>query len=131
MIRSENNMAKKTDKLKDYITSIDSRSGNEGLLKMSLGVAVFMWIHRLKGQPWEHIQERMGICSQHIAEKGDRILFKTEGTAEAFNHLAEGIACLSFAPGGVTCFGQHWEAKHPDLQGTNESENDNDTNQNV
>lgn len=31
-------------------------------------------------------------------------------TADAFNHLAEGIACLAFAPGGVRLFGSHWEA---------------------
>ncbi|MEK6609189.1 MAG: hypothetical protein AABZ30_16140 [Myxococcota bacterium] len=35
--------------------------------------------------------------------------------ADLFNRTAKAIAVLSFAPGGVTVFGQHWEAQHPDL----------------
>jgi hypothetical protein len=31
------------------------------------------------------------------------------GTAEAFNHLAEGVALGAFQPGGITIFGHHWE----------------------
>jgi len=52
-----------------------------------------------------------------IAEHGDDILFRSKrkgATASAFNALAEGIAILSFAPGGVKVFGGHWETKSLD-----------------
>lgn len=83
------------------------------LLTSTLQLAVPMWIDRLRGNPWEAIQERAKVCSQHIAEHGDLILFKGKKkgeSAEAFNRLAEGIACLAFCPGGVKLFGSHWEA---------------------
>jgi hypothetical protein len=35
-------------------------------------------------------------------------------TAKVFNALAESIGVLSFAPGGVTAFGNHWESWHPE-----------------
>jgi hypothetical protein len=39
-------------------------------------------------------------------------LYRVPGeSAKAFNALARGIAALSFAPGGVTTFGMHFEAK--------------------
>ena len=82
------------------------------LLSSTLQLAVPLWIDQLRRYPWEHIEERAKVCSQYIAEKGDIILFKSKKkgeTAKAFNHLAEGIACLSFVPGGVKIFGGHWE----------------------
>jgi hypothetical protein len=87
------------------------------LLTMTLQLAVPLWIERLRGASWDYISERAKVCAQVVAEKGDIILFrsKTKGeTANAFNRLAEGIACLSFVPGGVTVFGQHWEATMDD-----------------
>ncbi len=85
------------------------------LLQMTLSVAVPMWIERLKSKPWSHIVVRSQACAQVVAEKGDVIQFKSAKkgeTANAVNHLAEGVACLAFVPGGVTIFGQHFEAKH-------------------
>ncbi|GHO76476.1 hypothetical protein KSD_42470 [Ktedonobacter sp. SOSP1-85] len=49
-----------------------------------------------------------------LASKGDRLLFGSQGrgeTAKLFNHVAQALAVLSFAPGGVTCFGQHFDAQ--------------------
>ena len=83
------------------------------LLSSTLQLAVPLWIDQLRRQPWEYIQQRAEVCSQVVAEKGDIILFKSEKkgeTAKAFNHLAEGLACLAFVPGGVKIFGGHWEA---------------------
>ncbi len=83
------------------------------LLTCTLQLAVPLWIERLRGRPWEHIQQRAKVCSDTVAHRGDVILYrgkKRGESAEAFNALAEGIACLSFAPGGVKVFGQHWEA---------------------
>lgn len=51
-----------------------------------------------------------------IASHGDNILFRSKKsgeTAKAFNALAEALAFLSFAPGGVKLFGCHWESHHP------------------
>lgn len=83
------------------------------LLVTTLQLAVPLWIEELRHQSWEHILARAKVCSQVVAEKGDVILFKSKKkgeSAEAFNRLAEGIACLSFCPGGVKIWGEHWEA---------------------
>lgn len=85
----------------------------QALLATTLQLAVPLWIERLRERPWEYVQQRAKECSQHIAGHGDNLLFRAKKkgqSAEAFNRLAEGIACLSFCPGGVKIFGQHWEA---------------------
>ena len=73
-----------------------------------------MWIDKLRHQPMDYILERAQVCGQVIAEKGDVLQFRSKkrgASAEAFNRLAEGLACLSFSPGGVTFLGVTWEAK--------------------
>jgi hypothetical protein len=87
---------------------------NKSLLKSSLCLAVPLWIDQLKGTSWNHIRQRANECGHVVGEQGDNILFKSKKkgeSAKAFNALAEGIACLSFTPGGVTLFGMHWESK--------------------
>lgn len=84
------------------------------LLSVTLSAAVPLWIERLRRKPWKYIMERAAFCGQVVAEKGDIIQFKSKKKGEtenAFNHLAEGLACLAFAPGGVRAFGLHFEAK--------------------
>lgn len=97
-------------------------SHQEALLKSSLPMAVMLNILNFKNRPWSELQEIATYASQYVAEKGDNILFKSQkkgDTAKAFNELAKGVAVLAFAPGGVTIFGQHYEATHPDsLTGT-------------
>lgn len=86
-------------------------------LKSILPAAVPLWIHEFKGLPWSEVQAIATESSQFIAEHGDNILFrgpKKGDTANAFNHLARGIAVLAFAPGGVTTMGMHFEAIHPE-----------------
>ncbi|EFH84831.1 hypothetical protein [Ktedonobacter racemifer] len=49
-----------------------------------------------------------------LASKGDVLLFGSQvrgETAKLFNHVAQALAILSFAPGGMTCFGQHFDAQ--------------------
>jgi hypothetical protein len=90
-----------------------------GLLPIALSAAVPLWVLRLQREPWTDIQKRLPALSQHLAEKGDVILFRSEKpgeTAAAFNAMAEAIAALSFVPDGVTTFGQHYESHHPDLE---------------
>lgn len=65
------------------------------LLAIALSAAVPLWIEELKKRPGADVLERAKICGQHIAE---------------------GIACLAFAPGGVRLLGMHFEAKHPDWE---------------
>jgi len=82
------------------------------LLRITLQAAVPFWILKLKRRPREETIGRAHELAQVIAEKGDVIQFKgkTKGeTAAAFNALAEGLACCSFAPGGITFMGDHWE----------------------
>lgn len=89
-------------------------SMTEELLRISLQAAVPLWIERLRNLPEEALLRRAQECGQHIAEHGDIILYrgKKKGqTAEAFNRLAEGLACMSFVPGGVVFLGDRWEAK--------------------
>jgi len=86
---------------------------NDELLKLTLAAAVPIWIEQIRGDSPARRLERQKRCGQVVAEKGDIIQFKSKkkgATAEAFNHLAEGLACLAFAPGGVTFFGLHFEA---------------------
>jgi hypothetical protein len=80
---------------------------------LTLDAAVPMWARELHDRPWSYLQHRATVCGQAVAEHGDVLQFGGGGrkgaTAEAFNRLAEGLACLSFAPGGVTFLGRHWE----------------------
>ena len=91
------------------------------LLHVALQAAVPLWaqeLERRKERPGEgfadHLQERAGVCASVVCEHGDHLLFKSKKSgqsAEVFNRLAEGLACLSFCPGGVTFLGIHWEYK--------------------
>lgn len=85
------------------------------LLAASLEVAVPIWIAEFKRLGKEHLadDERERLL-RLIMEHGDDIIFKSHrkgGTANAFNALAEALAWLSYAPGGVTFLGMHWETK--------------------
>lgn len=86
-------------------------------LKPALSCAVPLWILRLKHRTWSYVEQRAHECAQIVAEKGDVIMFRSKRqgeTAAAFNALAEGLACLSFVPGGVKLFGLHFEDHHPE-----------------
>lgn len=86
---------------------------NDALLADHLAIAVPMWIEKLASTTFDYRARRAHECAQVIGHKGDIILYRspTKGeTAEAFNRLAEGIACAAFQPGGIKCFGHHFEA---------------------
>ena len=88
---------------------------DEELLKTALSAAVPLHIAELRRRPWSELQERAAVAAQVVAEKGDVILYRSKKkgeTAAAFNKLAEGLVICAFAPGGVTIFGLHFEAKH-------------------
>jgi hypothetical protein len=83
-----------------------------GVLTEALQLAVPLWIDRCQRQPWHELQARSVECVAMIAEHGDELLFGGRNQADAFNRLAEGIAILAFAPGGISVFGLHFEAEH-------------------
>ena len=100
-----------------------------GLLPITLSVAVPLRIEELKQVPFTELMARRPQLVKMIAFHGDDILYHSKrpgDSAKAFNALADAIAVLSFAPGGVTLFGEHWQSKHPDLSGTT-SESADDT----
>jgi len=94
------------------------------LMLATLQVAVPLWAERLKHQRLADLLPRARELAQVVAEKGDVLQFKSKKrgeTAKAFDALAEGLAILSFAPGGVRFSGVHFENAHPDSSGNVES----------
>ena len=92
-----------------------SDTATRELMRISLQAAIPLWQHRLRAMDWADVQRRAHEAAQVVAEKGDILQFKSKKrgeTAAAFNALAEGVAALSFCPGGVTFLGDHWEADH-------------------
>lgn len=86
------------------------------LLPIALSVAVPLWIMQLeeKGGPTKEDFENLKETENLIAAHGDELLYrsKKEGrTAELFNKTAKAIAVLSFCPGGINIFNQHFEGK--------------------
>jgi len=95
--------------------SPNANPATRDLLSLSLETAVPIWINELQEVPFEELMDRAKTCGWEVAEKADTLLYgskKIGGTAEVFNRLAEGLAILSFVPGGVNFLGRHWEAKH-------------------
>lgn len=96
----------------------DSPQGRNGdLLILSLDAAVPLWIESIRhtdGGPPLDFRDRINRIQDVMSETGEAILYRTKPgeTARAFNALAEGIAILSFCPGGVTCFGRTWDGRN-------------------
>jgi len=89
--------------------------GAETLLQVHLALAVPIWIRHYADFAISDSQRRSRAAELaiFIAEHGDNVLYqgaKPGETADAFNRLAEAIAIAAYQPGGVTIFGQHWNA---------------------
>jgi hypothetical protein len=88
-------------------------------LSIALSAAVPLHIIELqaKGGPDAEDLKKATAMSSVLGERGDVLLFgggkkgKKGEVAEIFNGLARALAVLSFVPGGVTLFGNHWETK--------------------
>lgn len=84
-------------------------------LPIVLSIAVPLWIMRLHqhGTIPDDYQQRLNRIQSVLERNGESILYRTKPgkTAESFNALAEGIALLSFCPGGVHCFGMTFNAE--------------------
>jgi hypothetical protein len=89
---------------------------NQFLLKTHLEAMVPLAIQVINdngGITDEHINRARRIAWE-IAEHGDIILYKSDKKGESarvVNELVEGLAVLSFCPGGVRFMGLHFEAK--------------------
>lgn len=83
-------------------------SASNVVLLGTLEVAVPLWHERWRDRPFEERAARARQCAEEVAAHGDRILFRSKGTAEAFNRLGEGLGILSMQPGGVRFAGHHW-----------------------
>jgi hypothetical protein len=84
-------------------------------LAIALSAAVPLRIleYERSGGPSPDDVERARRYANVLAEKGDRLLFRSKKpgeTADMFNGLADAVAVMAFCPGGVTTFGQHYEA---------------------
>lgn len=87
------------------------------LLQGMLAIAVPGEVERMQRLPYDEVLAVAAESAQYIAEHGDIILYrgkKPGETGKAFAALARGVAALSFSPGGVTVFGEHFEATHPE-----------------
>lgn len=84
-------------------------------LMVCLQAAVPLWQERLRRWSWADVEARARTCAEEIGSTGDVLQFgskKRGAAAAAFNRLAEGLACASFAPGGVCFLGLHFEDRH-------------------
>ena len=85
-------------------------------LSIALSAAVPLHIMGMRqtGGVTEHDLEMARAFSEVLGEKGDVLIFgskRPQEAADLFNQLAHAIAVLAHCPGGVRCFGQHWEAR--------------------
>jgi hypothetical protein len=103
--------------LKSYLDSHPSAD----VLRISLEAAVPLWIDQLSRMP-ERDRERTRMAWAHeaadvIGSKGDALQYggKRGEAANAFNHLARGLAVGAFQPGGISFAGLHFEVTGDDL----------------
>jgi hypothetical protein len=89
----------------------------EALLSVCLQAAVPLWQARLEadGGPTAETWDRCrAFVDALIGPGGEDLLFRGKRTRDLFNDLAYTLAVMSFAPGGVTLLGNHWEVKAGD-----------------
>jgi len=84
------------------------------LIQAHLEIGVPGEIHRIErnGGITPADFERVRGHALYLASHGDAILYHTKGqTAPAMTRLIEGIAVLSYSPGGITTFGLHFDGQ--------------------
>ena len=79
-----------------------------------LAVAVTLQLKEMedRGGPTDREVKDAQAFGQILGENGDLLLFggKPGEAAALFNQLAHAVAVLAFCPGGITIFGQHYQA---------------------
>ena len=94
-------------------------TNNGSFLRSMLQCAVPLHMVEIASWSFEDRQAAARECEAIIAHEGENTLFKSKkpgGTARGFNALARAIAILAYQPGGVTTFGDHYEAPFPPVQ---------------
>jgi hypothetical protein len=90
------------------------------LLTAHLEMAVPIQIHDYlsKGGPSEVDFGRIrNVYPTQIGSHGDAVQFRdSKWTATIITMVVDGLAVLSFVPGGVTAFGLHWETRVPESE---------------
>lgn len=93
--------------------------GPGAALSIALSVAVPLRIaeYQKGGGPGDADRDRVREFAIVLGEKGDVLQYggKPGEAADLFNRLADGLAVLSFQPGGVKAFGEHWQG-YPDFE---------------
>lgn len=80
-------------------------------LRIALQAAVPLRILEMREWPMDRVVATARECAPVIASHGDDLQYGGKHTADAFNKLAQGLACMAYVPGGVTFLGDHWEVK--------------------
>lgn len=80
----------------------------------TLKLAVPLHIDDLRDATPQQRQRLAREAAQVIASQGDVLMFggRKGAAANAFNHLARGLAAAAYQPGGVDFAGQHWCTDH-------------------
>ncbi len=84
-----------------------------------LGISVPLWIEEMRA--WsadrrEHKAHELGKVIAYgagaaaLADPDRRATSKRGELGNAFNALAQGLACLAYCPGGIVFAGHHWQA---------------------
>lgn len=90
-----------------------SMNEQQALLESTLQVAVPLHIETMRDLSPKQREKIAHEAALVIASKGDVILYKSKKkgeTADAFNHLARGLAAASFCPGGIRFGSLHFES---------------------
>jgi hypothetical protein len=95
------------------------------LLVESLQAAVPLWAAHLHSI---HPDDRAEMIQRWAADAVDPLAGQSDigqygggkkgEVAAWFNHVARGVTALSFSPGGVTVFGEHWCQNHAECSET-------------
>ena len=94
-----------------FLGLTDAEQRRWDLLKLTLRVAVPLWLDERRHWPAEMLAARARECSQVVAAEGDTLMFggKKGGSGRVLNHLAEGMACaLLVSDGGMEFLGSYW-----------------------
>ena len=86
------------------------------LLVTALSAAVPLRILELgqRGGPTDEDLARIKAYQKDLSEHGEDLFFRSKkpgGSAERFNQTADAIAVLSFCPGGIRIFGEHYDGR--------------------
>jgi hypothetical protein len=85
---------------------------------LEVAVSLFVWQFQEQGGITDEDIARVQFYLPDLLVHGDDLFFRSRKkgeTAKRFNQVAEIIAVLSFAPGGITIFGLHFESHMPDV----------------